>query len=126
VQTLNGEQAEGFSRFRHDEEGDIGRIKRQQIVLKAVKAKIANPSVVLNLPNLINVMQKHVDSNLSFDEMMAIATFSMTLKPDQIQSSSLKGRPSEPNEFRFSYWIVTPDDVDQAIADKFTTKQNPQ
>jgi anionic cell wall polymer biosynthesis LytR-Cps2A-Psr (LCP) family protein len=126
VQTLNGEQAEGFSRFRHDEEGDIGRIKRQQIVLKAVKAKIANPSVVLNLPNLINVMQKHVDSNLSFDEMMAIATFSMTLKPDQIQSSSLKGRTSEPNEFRFSYWIVTPDDVDQAIADKFTTKQNPQ
>jgi len=126
VQTLNGEQAEGFSRFRHDEEGDIGRIKRQQIVLKAVKAKIANPSVLLNLPNLINVMQKHVDSNLSFDEMMAIATFSMTLKPDQIQSSSLKGRPSEPNEFRFSYWIVTPDDVDQAIADKFTTKQNPQ
>jgi len=70
--------------------------------------------------------EKHVDSNLSFDEMMAIATFSMTLKPDQIQSSSLKGRPSEPNEFRFSYWIVTPDDVDQAIADKFTTKQNPQ
>jgi len=126
VQTLNGEQAEGFSRFRHDEEGDIGRIKRQQIVLKAVKAKIANPSVLLNLPNLINVMQKHVDSNLSFDEMMAIATFSMTLKPDQIQSSSLKGRTSEPNEFRFSYWIVTPDDVDQAIADKFTTKQNPQ
>lgn len=126
MQTLNGEQAEGFARFRHDEEGDIGRIKRQQIVLKAVKAKIANPAVVLHLPDLINVMQKHVDSNLSFDEMMAIATFSMTLKPDQIQANSLKGRPSDPNEFRFSYWIVSPDDVDQAIVDKFTTKQNPQ
>jgi LCP family protein required for cell wall assembly len=122
VQNLNGEQAEGFARFRHDEEGDIGRIMRQQIVLKAVKAKIANPSVVLHLSDLINVMQKHVDSNLSFDEMMAIATFSMTLKPDQIQATSLKGRPSEPNEFRFSYWMVSPDDVDQAIAGKFKTK----
>ena len=126
VQTLNGEQAEGFSRFRNDEDGDIGRIQRQQIVLKAVKAKIANPAVVLNLPDLINVMQKHVDSNLSFDEMIAIATFTMTLKPEQIQANSLKGRPSDPNEFRFSYWIVSPEDVDQAIADKFTTKQNPQ
>ena len=126
VQTLNGEQAEGFSRFRNDEEGDIGRIKRQQIVLKAVKAKIANPAVVLHLPDLINVMQKHVDSNLSFDEMMAIATFSMTLNPEQIQATSLKGRTSEPNEFRFSYWIVSPEDVDQAIADKFTTKQKTQ
>jgi LCP family protein required for cell wall assembly len=124
LQILNGEQAEGFARFRHDEEGDIGRIKRQQIVLKAVKAKIANPSVVLHLTDLINIMQKHLDSNLSFDEMMAIATFSMTLKPDQVQATSLKGRPSEPNEFRFSYWIVSPENVDQAITNKFTTKQN--
>ncbi len=122
LQTLNGEQAEGFARFRYDEEGDIGRIKRQQIVLKAVKAKIANPAVVLRLSSLINIMEKHLDSNLSFDEMMAIATFSMTLKPEEIQSTSLKGRPSEANEFRFSYWIVSPDNVDQAIAGKFKTK----
>ncbi|WP_318655904.1 LCP family protein [Pseudanabaena yagii] len=126
VQVLNGEQAEGFARFRHDEEGDIGRIKRQQIVLKALKAKIASPSVVLRLPDLINIMQKHVDSNLSFDEMMAIATFSLTLKPDQIQATSLKGRPSGANEFRFSYWIVSPEDVEQAIAGKFKTKQDTQ
>ncbi|PZO35550.1 MAG: LytR family transcriptional regulator [Pseudanabaena frigida] len=124
LQTLNGEQAEGFARYRHDEEGDLGRIKRQQIVLKALKAKIANPSIVLHLPDLINIMQKHVDSSLSFDEMMAISTFSLTLKPEQIQSSSLKGRPSDPNEFRFSYWIASPDDVDQAIIGKFKTKSN--
>ena len=126
VQTLNGELAEGFSRFRYDEEADIGRIKRQQIILKAIKTKLASPMVVFRLPDLINVMQKHVDSSLSFDEMMAIATFSITLKPEQIQSSSLKGRPSEPNEFRFSYWIVSPNDVDQAIANKFTTKSSPK
>ena len=122
MQTLNGEQAEGFARFRHDEEGDIGRIKRQQIVLKAVKAKIANPSVVLRLSDLINVLQKHVDSNLSFDELMAIATFTMTLKPEQVQVTSLQGRPSGANEFRFSYWIVSEEQVDQAIAGKFKTK----
>ncbi len=123
-QTLNGEQAEGYARFRYDEEGDIGRIKRQQIVLKALKAKLAHPSTVLRLPVLINIMQKHVDSNLSFDEMMSIVTFSLTIKPEQIQTSSLKGRPSEPYEFNASYWIVSPDDVDQAIAGKFKTKQD--
>jgi len=121
-QTLNGEQAEGFSRFRYDEDGDIGRIARQQIVLKAVKAKIADPSVVLHLPDLINVMQRHVDSDLSLDELTAIATFTMMLKPAQIQNTSLQGRPSDPNEFRFSYWIVSPEDVDQAIANVFVTK----
>ncbi len=122
LQTLNGEQAEGFSRFRHDEDGDIGRIGRQQIVLKAIKAKLTNASVVLHLPDLINAMQKHVDSSLSFDEMMAIATFSITLKPDKIKITNLKGRPSDPYEFRYSYWIVSPEDIDQAISGKFETK----
>ena len=121
-QILNGEQAEGFARFRQDEEADIGRIKRQQVILKAIKAKIASPAVVLNLPHLINVMKEHVDSSLSFDELMAIATFTLTLKPEQIQTSTLKGRTSEPNEFRFSYWIVSPEEVDQAIVGKFKTK----
>ncbi|WP_347272296.1 LCP family protein [Pseudanabaena sp. FACHB-1998] len=125
LQTLNGEQAEGFARFRYDEEGDIGRIKRQQVVLKALKAKLAHPSSILHLPDLINVMQKHVDSNLSFDEIMAIVTFSLSLKPEQIQSTSLKGRPSEPNEFRFSYWIASPDDVDRSITGIFKTKLSP-
>jgi LCP family protein required for cell wall assembly len=125
VQILNGEQAEGFARFRYDEEGDIGRIKRQQIVLKALKSKLAHPTAILRLADLINVMQKHVDSNLSFDEMMAIVTFSLSLKPDRIQTSSLKGRPSEPNEFRFSYWIVSPEDVDRSITGIFQTKPNP-
>ncbi|ELS31354.1 cell envelope-related transcriptional attenuator [Pseudanabaena biceps PCC 7429] len=122
LQTLNGEQAEGYARFRHDEDGDLGRIQRQQIVLKALKAKIAHPSIVMHLPDLINIMKKHVDSNLSFDEMMAISTFSLTVKPDRIKANSLKGRPSEPNEFRYSYWIVNSDDVEMAIAGKFKTK----
>lgn len=126
IQILNGEQAEGFARFRYDEEGDLGRIKRQQIILKAIKTKLASPTVVLRLNDLINVMQKHVESSLSFDEMMAIATFSLTLKPDQINTTSLKGRPSGPNEFRFSYWIVSPEQVDQAISDTFKTKPSKQ
>jgi LCP family protein required for cell wall assembly len=121
-QTLNGEQAEGFARFRHDEEGDIGRVQRQQIILKAIKSKISNPAVVFRFPEIIGVMQKHIDSSLSFDEMVAIATFSVSLKPEQIETNSLKGRPSEANEFRFSYWIVNPAQVDQAIKGKFKTK----
>jgi LCP family protein required for cell wall assembly len=122
VQILNGKQAEGFARFRHDEDGDIGRIKRQQILLKAIKQRLTNPSVVLHLPSLISAMQQHIDSSLSFDEMMAIATFAMTLKPDSINLTSLQGRPSYPNEFRYSYWIVGQEDIDEAINGKFQTQ----
>ncbi len=122
-QTLNGIQAEGFARFRNDNEGDIGRIKRQQIILQAVKAKLAHPLTVFQVPRLLTVMQNHLDTNLSQDEIKAIVAFSMSLKPQQIKSSSLKGRVSDPNEFRYSYWITNQQFIDEAINQKFVVKQ---
>ncbi|MEE3717469.1 LCP family protein [Tumidithrix elongata RA019] len=123
VQVLNGKQAEGFVRFRHDEEGDIGRIKRQQVLLKALKAKLSNPTLVLKLNDLVTVLRRHVDTDLSFDEMLALGTFSLSLKPNQVQSFTLPGRPSDPNEFRYSYWITTPEQAAQAIDGKFQVKR---
>ncbi len=121
LQTLNGKQAEGFIRFRHDELGDIGRIKRQQIMLQALKAKITNPLILMSLPQIIPTMQKHTDTNLSFDEMMAIAIFSISLKPDQVSTESLGGYPSEPYQFDASYWLVDQSDINQAITGKFVS-----
>jgi polyisoprenyl-teichoic acid--peptidoglycan teichoic acid transferase len=121
LQTLNGKQAEGFIRFRHDELGDIGRIKRQQTMLQALKAKITNPLILMNLPQLIPIIQKHTDTNLSFDEMMAIAIFSISLKPDRVSTESLGGYPSEPYQFDASYWLVDQSDVNQAITGKFVS-----
>ena len=40
LQTLKGTNLEGFLRFRHDEAGDIGRLERQQLALRALFAKL--------------------------------------------------------------------------------------
>ncbi|MEI6429571.1 MAG: LCP family protein [Pseudanabaena sp. ELA607] len=122
-QTLNGVQAEGFARFRNDNEGDIGRIKRQQMVLQAIKAKLNNPLTVFQVPRLMALMQNHLDTNLSQDEIKAIVAFSMSLKPNQIKTNSLKGRVSYPDEFRYSYWITSQQFIDEAINQKFTVKE---
>ncbi|AFY73342.1 transcriptional attenuator, LytR family [Synechococcus sp. PCC 7502] len=121
LQTLNGKQAEGFIRFRHDELGDIGRIKRQQMLLQALKAKMANPLTLIRLPELISVIQKHTDTNLSNDEIMAIALFSISLKSEQIHTESLGGIPSEPYQFDALYWLVDENDINQAISGKFVS-----
>ena len=44
-QTLNGEQAEQFARFRKDKSGDIGRVQRQQALLKALRQRLMTPTV---------------------------------------------------------------------------------
>ncbi len=122
LQTLNGKQAEGFVRYRSDAASDLGRIKRQQILLQAVKTKLTSPWILFKLPELMPVIQKNIDTNLTTDEMLAIAGFSVSVNSKNINSSSLSGYPSAPYQFNSLYWLVEDSDVNQAISGKFETE----
>ncbi|AFY68676.1 transcriptional attenuator, LytR family [Thalassoporum mexicanum PCC 7367] len=119
IQTLNGEQAEGFVRFRGDDEGDIGRIRRQQILLGAIRQKLSNPLTLTRLPGLIETLQANIDTNLSLDEMLAIAAFSSNLESNQVNTSTLSGQVSDPYAYSASYWLVDSYDVAEAVDGKF-------
>jgi LCP family protein required for cell wall assembly len=121
LQTLNGKQAEGFVRYRGAIDADLGRVRRQQLMLNALKRKLADPLIVTKLPDLIGVVQKHLYTDLSFDEMMAIASFALSVKPEKIKMLTLGGRPSEVGEYQTSYWLASPEDVDAAIDGQFQT-----
>jgi LCP family protein required for cell wall assembly len=109
---LDGKQAEAFLRFRHDELGDIGRIRRQQYFVSALTKKMRNPMVISQLPSLIGIMQKYVRSNLSTQEMLQIAAFVKDLDMRDIRVSTLPGRPSGGY---ISYWLVSPDSAQQVL-----------
>jgi polyisoprenyl-teichoic acid--peptidoglycan teichoic acid transferase len=108
LQTLTGQQAEGFVRFRKDDLGDIGRTQRQQTLIKALQKKFQNPLMLARLPEVFSVLQKHIDSNLSLGEMLAMAQFGMNVKPKQLRMVMLPGRFSTPDEFELSYWLMDP------------------
>ena len=105
-QTLNGSEAEQFARFRQDSLGDIGRVQRQQILLKALRDRMINPRVVTQLPQIIRVLQSHIDTNLSIEEMLALAGFGLQLDTEALNMVMLPGRFSSPQEYRASYWIA--------------------
>jgi polyisoprenyl-teichoic acid--peptidoglycan teichoic acid transferase len=108
LQTLNGQQAQGFVRFRHDDLGDIGRTQRQQMLLKALQKKFQNPLMLARLPQIFSVLQKHIDSNMSLGEMLALVQFGVQTQPNQFQMVMLPGRFSAPDEFELSYWLMDP------------------
>jgi polyisoprenyl-teichoic acid--peptidoglycan teichoic acid transferase len=108
LQTLNGEQAQGFVRFRHDDLGDIGRTQRQQTLLKALQKKFQNPLMLARLPQVFSVLQKHIDSNMSLGEMLALMQFGIQTQSSQFQMVMLPGRFSTPDEFELSYWLMDP------------------
>lgn len=118
-QTLNGDQAEQFARFRSDGNGDIGRVQRQQQLIRALRDRITSPAVIPKLPEAIQLIQKYVDTNLSLEEMLALANFGIALEQDHFRMVMLPGRFSTPDEFVASYWITDTDAVDQVMQEYF-------
>ncbi|UQN05711.1 LCP family protein [Deinococcus sp. QL22] len=71
-QHLNGEQAEGYLRFRKDGMGDIGRVARQQTFLTAFTGKLKNPLNVWRMPGIVGALNSNVKSNLSRAQVGAL------------------------------------------------------
>lgn len=118
-QTLNGDQAEQFARFRKDSRGDIGRVQRQQALLKALRQRLVSPTVLPRLPEAIRVMQQYVDTNLSLEEMLALVGFSLDLEQDSFRMVLLPGRFSSPQEYAASYWIMDGEGRDRVMREYF-------
>jgi LCP family protein required for cell wall assembly len=118
-QTLDGKKAEQFARFRQDANGDIGRVQRQQALIKALRSKLANPIVITQVPNLVRLMQKYIDTNLTMEEMLALANLGLRLDKDGFKQVLLPGRFSGREEFQSSYWIMDPQGRDRVMQEYF-------
>jgi len=73
-QHLDGQQAMGFVRFRHSD-SDLIRTQRQQALLAALKQKMIDPRTLAVLPQLLDTIDKHVDSDLTDRQKTALALF---------------------------------------------------
>ncbi|KAA1040278.1 LytR family transcriptional regulator [Macrococcus equipercicus] len=62
---LTGKEVLGYARFRHDEEGDFGRVRRQQQVIKALEKEMMSLSAVMKAPKLAGIARGYVDTNMA-------------------------------------------------------------
>lgn len=79
LQVLNGEQALGYVRHRHDNRGtkyyssDFDRNRRQQEVIRAVIDKAASLEGLTKVFAILDVGAKHIHTDLSKDQIMGLA-----------------------------------------------------
>ena len=103
LQQLDASQTEQYVRYRHDGKGDIGRIERQQWFVRQVAQKLKDPAVILKIPQLIKLANDYVQTDLTLDEMLRIATFAKDIKSDQVETAMLPGRATTMDGI--SYWL---------------------
>ncbi len=99
-QLLKGNDLEGFLRFRHDPEGDLGRMDRQRQVMAQVFRKLAEPATIAKLPALLEIAGNDMVTDLSPIELTQLMS---ALGRTKLSTQRVPGRLYWHNDL--SYWM---------------------
>ena len=127
-QLLNGRQAEGFVRFRHDAFGDsgykmkdgqkvaTGRIIRQQYFIRALANRILSLASKRDRARVIQTAyeKKYIVSDLNLKDWDGLADFFKDIDPQKIAMSVVPGGPQ--NIGGGSYWVPDMDELRMVVA----------
>ncbi len=113
---LNGKELLGYARFRHDEEGDFGRVRRQQQVMQALKHELVSFSTLPKLPKVAGILRGYMNTNMQ-DKTLMQTGLSFGLRGDKnIKSTTLPVKGSYHD-------IQTPADGSALQIDQATNKK---
>lgn len=102
MQHMDGAKAITYVRYR-DEEGDLGRIRRQQDFIKACIDKMVSPAVIPKLPSIIREVMGSIKTDLSFRQLLELAGTLKESKSNGLKTDMVPGRPLYIDGV--SYWI---------------------
>ncbi|MCM1073060.1 MAG: LCP family protein [Bacteroides sp.] len=110
---LNGKQAVGYLRYRKDGLGDIGRTQRQQWFMKSLFERLHSPQVITKIPEVINVLNSCIKTDMSFYELSQYAALARSIDKNKIEIATLPGAPNQKGYI--SYWILDPVKTQEVI-----------
>lgn len=128
-QLLNGEQAEGVVRFRHNNDGtsysddygnnDLGRMKTQRDFIKSVLGQTMKASNLTKINEIMNIAKERLETNLSWDVIKKYIPALVEFNMDNLKSDYLPGEPGYYNDL--SFFIVDNKSTKQLVYDLFLT-----
>lgn len=118
-QHLNGDQTLQLLRFRQDGQGDIGRIERQHMVMGALMEQTLNPVTLARFPQILNVVESHIDTNLSVEELLALAGFAVKADQEDVDMLTLPGWANNTGRHDISYWLPDHQRIQEMIQQYF-------
>jgi len=118
LQTLDGDKALQFVRFRQYPDGDIGRVQAQQKFMEALIDKAFRLGTVLRLPALATQMSKCVETNMSLGTMIRLAKHAAGVEEGDVAMAVVPGRAAwiEEDLGRISYYVADPKATEEVVA----------
>jgi polyisoprenyl-teichoic acid--peptidoglycan teichoic acid transferase len=94
LQTLSGEQALFYARWRGTAGGDLDRIEHQQQLVAALRSKALDWDTVTKLPEIMKIMDDNVETDIGFQEALSLGRVLISEgRNARMTSVQLKGTP---------------------------------
>lgn len=133
-QMLNGVQAEGVVRFRHNNNGtsystdygdnDLGRMKTQRAFIQTVIKQTLKAENITKINQLMNIAKEEVSTNMSWDVIKNYVAALMKFDTENLKTDMLPGTPTMYNNL--SFVVVNKAAARQKVIDMFLTEDNEQ
>lgn len=92
-QHLDGAQAVRFVRFRKDARGDLGRVARQQLFVRAMARQALTPATLANWGHIQTALRHAFRTELTDAQLAGLVLRLRGLTSDEMGAATLPGRP---------------------------------
>jgi len=89
------------------------------MLMRATLEQALNPRTVARLPKILSVIQSHVDTNLTVEELLALAGYASKTDAYNTQMLMLPGNFSSSSDFELSYWLPNMTEVNTMVSEYF-------
>ena len=89
IHTLDGDLALWYARSRRTS-SDFDRGRRHQVILRAMFSKIRTMGILEQVSDVWGQLLEIVDTNITFDSMVALGTTALSLRPNQLVSYTFR------------------------------------
>ena len=127
-QTLNGDMAEQYCRFRSYPMGDLERTEAQKRFFKALLEQKLKLKYTTKIKGIYDDVCKNLETNVTFKDILSnISVMQMLESPDQIEVLDVPGEFNDMKKDGISYYLIINQDLDrlrQLCADNFNGQKN--
>lgn len=127
LQVLDGKNAEGVVRFRHNNDyttyseeygdNDLGRMKTQRAFITTVLKQTLKATNITKIGDIINIAKERVQTNLEWDTIKNYIIALMDFDTENLQTDSLPGNPKYINGI--SFFLVDKKSAKEKIQEMF-------
>ncbi len=115
-QTLSGDQAQQYLRYRGSELGEFGRIERQQKFVKALYQRVLQLDTLTKLPQIARIFQNRVETSTEIFDSAHLANVLRSISSDTPQMIRLPGQPADEDD---TIWLPDTDGIQETMQELF-------